>query len=112
MEWDTLKPLLDDFAQIAGASVAAVDLEGERGPLRLVQTMRGRSAVLLKGRGALCCAGSREDAAAVAMVLEKECLAYFAASVRGPVKPISPLECRLMRFVYLSRYAKKARKNQ
>jgi L-fuculose-phosphate aldolase len=110
VEGSILKPLLDDFAQIAGASVAAVD-QGKRGPLRLVQTMRGRSAVLLKGRGALCCAGSREDASAVAMVLEKECLAYFAASARGPVKPISPLECRLMRFVYLSRYAKKARKN-
>jgi L-fuculose-phosphate aldolase len=111
MERDILEPLLDDFAQIAGASVAAVDWEGERGPSRLVRALKGRSAVLLKGRGALCCADSREDAAAVAMVLEKECLAYFAASARGPVKPINPLECRLMRFVYLFRYAKKARKS-
>ncbi|MDR1352796.1 MAG: class II aldolase/adducin family protein [Treponema sp.] len=109
-ECGALKPLLDDFAQIAGVSVAAADCDGEKGPDRLVRALRGRSAVLLKGRGALCCAGSREDAAAVAMVLEKECLAYFAAAARGPVKPISPLECRLMRFVYLSRYAKKARK--
>jgi L-fuculose-phosphate aldolase len=108
LEGGVLKPLLDDFAQIAGASVAVVD--GEGAPDRLVRALRGRSAVLLKGRGALCCAGSREDAAAAALVLEKECLAYFAASARGPVKPIKPFECRLMRFVYLSRYAKKAQK--
>ncbi|MDR2029337.1 MAG: hypothetical protein LBP93_07360, partial [Treponema sp.] len=81
--------------------------EGDKAPARLVRALRGRSAVLLKGRGALCCAGSREDAAAAALVLEKECMASFAASARGPVKPISPFECRLMRFVYLSRYAKK-----
>jgi L-fuculose-phosphate aldolase len=110
LECGVLEPLLDDFAQIAGASVAALDCGGENAPARLVRSLRGRNAVLLKGRGALCCAGSREDAAAVAMVLEKECLAYFAASARGPIRPISPLECRLMRFVYLSRYAKKARK--
>lgn len=108
LECGLLKPLLDDFAQIAGVQAAVFD--GEKDPGGIVRALRGCGAVLLKGRGALCCAGRREDAAAVAMVLEKNCLAYFTAATRGPVKLISPLDCRLMRFVYLSRYAKKARK--
>jgi L-fuculose-phosphate aldolase len=107
LECGILMPLLDDFAQIAGLDTAVFDGENGGG---IVRALRGRNAVLLKGRGALCCAGSREDAAAVAMVLEKNSLAYFTAAARGPIKPISPFDCRLMRFVYLSRYAKKARK--
>ncbi len=97
-----VKPLLDDFAQLAGVTVRAAEPEGAA----IVRALKGRNAVLVKGRGALCCAGDADDAEAVEMVLEKGCDAYLAALMHGTLKPIAPLECRLMRFVYLKKYSK------
>ncbi len=98
----TVKPLLDDFAQLAGVIVRVAEPEGAA----IVRALKGRNAVLVKGRGALCCAGDADDAEAVEMVLEKGCDAHLAALMHGTLKPIAPLECRLMRFVYLKKYSK------
>jgi len=105
----TIKPLLDDFAQIVGISVHVVDGDvSVRGVRRVVKSLKRRNAVLIREMGALCCAGSDDDASAVEMVLEKGCMAYLSAAARDAVKPIAPLECALMRFVYQKKYAKKA----
>ncbi len=98
----TIKPLLDDFAQLAGVTVRVAEPEGTA----IVRALKARNAVLIKGRGALCCAVDADDAEAVEMVLEKGCDAHLAALMHGTLKPISPLECRLMRFVYLKKYSK------
>jgi ribulose-5-phosphate 4-epimerase/fuculose-1-phosphate aldolase len=104
----SVKPLLDDFAQLIGPSSRVASAE----PSAIVRALRGRNAVLVAGVGALCCAGSEDDAEAVEMVLEKGCDAYLAAQARGAVKPISPIECRLMRFVYLNKYSKIKKKKR
>lgn len=97
-----LLPLLDDFAQIAGTSVKTTGMNSKE----VIKALNSSSAVMLKEDGALCCGSSRDDAMAVSMVLEKNCIAYIAAALLGKVKPVNPLECLLMRFVYKTKYSK------
>ncbi|PWV99751.1 L-fuculose-phosphate aldolase [Paenibacillus cellulosilyticus] len=101
-----LKPLLDDFAQLIGTSARVSDAD----PAAVVAALGRSSAVFIRGRGALCCGSTQEDAAAVSMVLDKNCKAHIGASLLGTVKPIHYWESLLMRFVYLKQYSKQATK--
>lgn len=99
----TLRPYLDDFAQLVGTSVKTV--EKHSAPINA--TLRGASAVFIRNDGALCCGGSKADATAVAMVMEKNCKAFIGALLFGEKsKPIHRLESTLMRFIYLKDYSK------
>lgn len=104
----TLKPLLDDFAQIIGLQVETVD---EPDPEIIAGALRKSAAVIIINRGALCCGQTKEDAVAVGMILQKACKALIGASLFGKVKPINPLESLLMRYVYLKKYSKQAELN-
>lgn len=97
-----LRPLLDDFAQIAGISVNNVGMN----PREIASSLKRASAVLVKNKGALCCGISKSDAKALSMVLEKNCKTYIIASLHGEIRPINRFECSLMRFVYLNKYSK------
>lgn len=101
----TLFPMLDDFAQLIGISAR---IARSHAPKDIVRALKGRAAVFLPNGGALCCAGTLCDADAVRMVMEKNVLAWLCAWLTGGGKPIHPLECRLMRLVYLKSYSKKA----
>ncbi len=105
-------PLLDDFAQIIGVNVRSASACFSDDPADTAATiarkLKGRHAVLLKNNGALCCGPSKSDAAAVVMVMDKNCKAVIAARLFGRGKPINPIECRLMRYIYLNRYSQKA----
>jgi len=101
----SLKPLLDDFAQIIGLQVRTVE-QGD--PDRIARALGKSAAVLIKNTGALCCGSSEDDARAVGMILHKTAKALIGASLFGRVKPINPLESMLMRYVYLKKYAKQA----
>ncbi len=100
-----LKPLLDDFAQIAGISVDIVDND----VVKISAALKKSSAVMIKDMGALCCGSSKWDAEAVGMIVDKNCRALIGASLFKGAKPINPIECRLMRHIYLSRYSKQAK---
>ena len=95
-----LKPLLDDFAQIAGVSVKKAKKE------KAAKALKGRSAVFVKGGGVLCCGVDMYDANAIRMVTEKNCQAYLAACSFGVTNYINGLESLLMRFVYVKKYSK------
>ena len=102
-------PLLDDFTQIVGVNVrsaAAAPLPEAAGAI--ARKMHGRNAVMVRGRGALCCGSSKSEAEAAAQVLEKGCLALIGSALFGGARPINPLEARLMRFIYLAKYARMA----
>ncbi len=101
-----LLPLLDDFAQIAGTSVKIV----ERNTKEILSALKSSSAVIIKDYGALCAGSSLGDAKAVAMVLDKNLIAYKTASLFGKIKYINPIESKLMRFVYLKKYSKQFNK--
>lgn len=100
----TLLPMLDDFAQIIGASMEIVEIN----PSAISAALKRRSAVFVRNIGALCCGSSSEDVLAVNMVLEKNCKAFISANLFGKVKPIPRFESLLMRFIYLKKYSKHA----
>ncbi|MBQ6066405.1 MAG: class II aldolase/adducin family protein [Clostridia bacterium] len=112
----TVKPFLDDFAQITGVSLkcAAFDPDRpKRSAQRIVKKLRGRNAVLIENSGALCVGSSEDDAQAVKLVTEKGCMASTAADLYGKEKDrIRFSECLLMRVIYKTKYAKKAQTNK
>jgi len=105
-----LKPLLDDFAQLIGATMNIADFDPNntiKSSKKTVKKLKGRSAVLLKNNGAICVASDMYDAEAIQMVVEKGARTYFGAALFGRIKPINPVETRLMRFIYNQKYSKR-----
>lgn len=105
----TIYPMLDDLAQIAGATVRVAEyrLIGEKKAIRSVlRALKRRSGALLKDHGAICGAGNFDDAHAVAQVMEKGCKTFIETSFLGGGVKINALECNLMRFVYVLKYSK------
>ena len=100
----TMKPLLDDFAQICGPTVKCA------APDKCVKALKRKNAVLIKDMGALCCGANEGDAQAVDMIMSKSALTLFAAKTFGKVKSINPVEAWLMRIVYTLKYSKQAEK--
>jgi L-ribulose-5-phosphate 4-epimerase len=101
-------PLLDDFAQIIGTSARMAEYDGtSKSVPKVAARLKGNSAVLVKGNGALCCGPNKYDAFAAVMVLAKNCKAMISAALLGGAKPINPLESMLMRYIYLKKYSKK-----
>ena len=108
----TLKPQVDDFAQIVGADArcAAFDAkDAEKSAARCVKAMKGRHGLLLKNDGALCCGPDESDAAAVEMIMEKNSLAFLGTILFNVYRPISASHSHLMRFIYLKKYSKQAK---
>ncbi len=97
-----LKPYLDDFAQLAGTSMKVID-DDEKA---IAKAVENNTPVLVRGKGALCVAEERGDAEALSIVIEKNCRAALAAIGS---KPINPLECALMRMIYLKKYSKQSK---
>jgi L-fuculose-phosphate aldolase len=104
----TLRPLLDDFAQIVGTHVKTVEDEAKP----IVLALGSASAVLIRNNGAYCCGSSSGDATAVSMIMEKGCKSQIGAAIFGHIKPINRFECALMRFIYLKKYSKQASVNK
>jgi len=100
-----LRPLVDDFAQIIGTKVKTVSED----PKKIAAALRNTSAVFIEGQGALCCGACEMDVLAVEMILEKCCKAALCGEFFGGAKPISRLDSRLMRNVYLKKYSKQIR---
>lgn len=108
-----MKPLLDDFAQLVGVTVKNRTFNPNdtlKSSKKVVKGLKGRNAVLLANNGALCVAGSEYDATAVEMVMEKGCKTEIGKKLFYAGKPINPIETRLMRFIYLQKYSKQAKK--
>ena len=99
----TMKPLLDDFSQICGTKVRVACKASKCG-----KAIKGRNAVLLKGKGARCCGSVKGYAEAVDMIMSKSCLTLLGTKVYESAKPINPVEALLMRVIYLKKYSKQA----
>ncbi len=101
----TMKPLLDDFAQICGPTVKCA-----KSPEKAAKKIKGKNAVLIKDMGALCCGANEGDAQAVDMIMSKSALTLLTSKVFGKTKAINPAEAWLMRIVYTLKYSKQAEK--
>ncbi len=99
----TLKPYLDDFAQLAGTSLKVVDESDKK---EIAKAIKEKKPLLVRGKGALCIAEEKGDAEALSIVIEKNCRAALAAIGS---KPINPAECILMRQIYLKKYSKQSK---
>ena len=100
----TMKPLLDDFAQICGPTVKCAPAE------KCAKAIKGKNAVLIKDMGALCCGANEGDAQAVDMIMSKSCLTLLTTKIFGKSKAINPAEAWIMRIVYTLKYSKQAEK--
>ncbi|MGL1893258.1 MAG: class II aldolase/adducin family protein [Spirochaetaceae bacterium] len=100
----TLKPLLDDLAQLIGTKVGSVNVSLDS---HLPKNEPGsRNAFFLKGNGALCFAETKLDVYAVQLVLEKGSRSLIDSEILGGGHRISLLESFLMRFIYKKKYSK------
>jgi len=97
----SIRAYLDDFAQIAGPSIPCAD-----GFSRIRGAALSRPATLVRGIGCLCAADSLYDALAVAMVVEKNCLALAGGTALGGLRSIAVHEALLMRAVYAFKYSR------
>lgn len=106
-----MKPLLDDFAQIVGTTVPCVkweDNSSDKSAKAIAAALKGRNAVLVEGCGAICTGPSESDAFAAELVMDKGCKTQIGATLFHRVNVISPLECKIMRIIYTTKYSKKA----
>ena len=102
-----MKPLLDDFAQLIGTGVnVPLNVHGRDGENLHIQ--RNVNAVFVLNDGAYCLGKTREDAEAVAIVLDKGCIAQIAATRYGEGHFISWIDCLKMNYHYRNSYAKLA----
>lgn len=100
-----VRPLLDDMAQMLGSRLAVRDRANA--PFHLGVN----SAVLLRGEGAVLVSDSWYELRALALVVEKSCIASVAAPLLGGAHPIPFFETLLMRCIYLLKYRKTALRN-
>lgn len=99
----TLKPYLDDMAQIGGLSIPCVGSLPSGKEVR--KALKGRNAVLIRGDGALCYAAEKEEAEAVAIVLEKNCRAANLG-LKKAAPSVPAISARTERSFYLKKYSK------
>jgi len=103
-----LKPVLDDFAQIAGTGAKNV------GPVpeEIVNALENSMVVFIRNAGALCFGRTEKEAATVSMITQKACKAYIGASLFGKVKFIDPAECIVMHNNYWNNYSRQDELNK
>ena len=109
----TMRPLIDDFAQIVGVTVKHAGYNPNNSlatSKKVVKALKGRNAVLLDNNGALCVAGSEYDAGAIEFITNKGAKIQVCAKMYDKVKPINPIETRVMNLVYRLKYSKQAGK--
>ncbi len=104
---ETVRPYVDDIAQIIGIAIRCVGGDDRKKILRL---LKRRNAVLIRNTGAVCVDTNLDDALAVAMIAEKACTIHVEASYLGGAKAINVIESALMRFVYVNVYSRQAEK--
>ena len=108
-----MRPLIDDFAQIVGVTVKHADYNPNNSlatSKKVVKALKGRNAVLLDNNGALCVAGSEYDAGAIEFITNKGAKIQVCSKLYDKVKPINPIETRLMNIIYRLKYSKQANK--
>ncbi len=107
----TVKPMLDDFAQIVGVTIKNAEFDPNntlKSSKKIAKAIGGKSrnAVLLKDNGAVCCGPNKDEALATEMVMEKNCKTALASEIFGGAKPIGKLDSVVMNFVYRVKYSK------
>ncbi len=104
---ETLKPYVDDIAQIIGIDIKNLPVDET---VKISGLFRSRSAVTIAGEGILCAGTSMDDAVAVAIIAGKAAFIHIQGSYIGPLSFIGRIESAFMRFIYRRKYSKQAAK--
>ena len=100
-----MKPYLDDQAQIAGTSVKCLKKD-QLSAKTIIKGLKKRNALLISDAGAICTGGTKSDAEAVGLVLEKGCKSALLSYYLNHVKPVKTLHAFIERKVYVLKYSK------
>lgn len=105
-----LRPLIDDFAQIAGITVANVEFNPNKAAKTAKKVAKAlgkhKNVALVRDNGAVCCGASVDEAQAAEMVTEKNCKTYVSSRMFDGVKPIGFIDTLLENVVYRLKYSK------
>lgn len=101
----SLKPFLDDFAQLIGGTVRCA---GSVQANDILKALGKRMGVLVPGCGALCIAVTEGDLHAVQLVMEKNALTAIGTQYIGGSRTIGSFDSELMHFVYKKSYSKRS----
>ena len=102
---ETVKPYVDDIAQIIGINIKNYPHSEIK---KITRLFRSRSAVSIKNEGILCAGSSPDDAAAVAIIADKAAIIHIQGSFFERLTYIGRAESALMRFIYRRKYSKQA----
>ena len=105
-----MRPLLDDFAQLIGYSVKVPSNEHGRDGQSYHNIKKNVNAVFALNDGAYCVGSTLDDAMAVAIVLDKGCIAYISVMRNGEGHYLSFWESYKMNRHYRKSYSKLADK--
>ena len=100
-----LRPMIDDMAQIAGTGFSSVRISADFSA-KAAKALKGRNAMLVAGKGAVVTGSDADECAAVASVLEKNCLAKLFADACGCGHSLSYPDAFLQRTIYIMKYSK------
>lgn len=103
-----MRPLLDDFAQLIGYSVKVPSNEHGKDGQNYHNIKKNVNAVFSLNDGAYCVGPTEDDAMAVAIVLDKGCIAYNAVMRHGEGHYLSLMESYKMNRHYRKSYSKLA----
>lgn len=105
-----LKPLIDDFAQIAGVTIGNVEFNPNdtiKTSKNVVKALgKNKTVALIKENGAVCCGSSQDEAEAAEMVAEKNCKTYLSGSLFTKMKYVGAVDALLENVVYRLKYSK------
>lgn len=99
----TVKAYLDDLAQIAGTAIKCAPEGSDK--KKILHALGNNNAVFVKGDGAYCFGNTFDEAEAVAIVLEKACLAAYLARIKE-AEPLGLTDAMHDRYVYIKKYSK------
>ncbi|MBQ3796296.1 MAG: class II aldolase/adducin family protein [Butyrivibrio sp.] len=103
-----MRPLLDDFAQLIGYSIRVPSNEHGKDGTSYHNIKRHVNAIFSLNDGAYCVGSNEDDAMAVAIVLDKGCIAHTAVMRHGEGHYLSLFECYKMNRHYRKSYSKLA----
>ncbi|MEG1528996.1 MAG: class II aldolase/adducin family protein [Clostridia bacterium] len=106
----TLKPILDDMAQIDGISVKAASANTAS---EVVTALNGlRNSCFLPNAGAIVTGRTLDEVFTATLVLDKACNAEILAENKGGTKPLSFFEAFIEHMVFKLKYSKKNQNSQ
>jgi len=98
----TIPPILDDFAQIVGAT-----LKVAKNTQSISKAIKGRNGCMISGKGVAISGRTLDEAATALLVAEKAAKTYVLAVPLGGAKPVPMWEAKLMNYIYAKKYSKK-----